>query len=162
VRLWQVPGSDVRVIGGPAVNSPLSLNDGRYLRFAYSVHLAHSDKAGRRVLKVKNSSIQYQNPDPDDWIFRYEFLREANSDAHPQAHLQIRGDLRGSASPYRGSLEHVHFPTGRHSLESVLRCLIEQFGVATNEDAATWRPVLATSEEHFLSIAKHPLSGPSS
>jgi len=58
-------------------------------------------------------------------------------------------------------LERVHFPTGRFSIEGIVRLLAEEFDVPTNRDAAIWRPVLAASEREFLEIAHLPLSGPS-
>ena len=78
-------------------------------------------------------------------------------------HLQIRGTLTESDVPvYRDLLEHVHFPTGRISLEGILRLLAEQFSVPCNEPETVWRPMLAEAERTFLEIAHRPLSGPGS
>jgi hypothetical protein len=62
--------------------------------------------------------------------------------------------------PVRGTLERVHFPTGRISIEAVIRLLIEQFGLEARTRPETWRPVLAASEEEFLKIAHRDISGP--
>ena len=124
-----------------------------------SLYLApHED---RTRLKVEKSVYQYQlDEDGERWIFRYDYLRHA-TEPHPAAHLQIRGALtETSAAPVRGTLERVHFPTGRVSLEAVIRLLVEQFGVRTNEDPSIWRPVLATSEEEFLKVAHQAIAGP--
>lgn len=63
--------------GGPTF--PVRLRDGRWLRIAYSLHLApHLGKEMR--LKVEQSSVQYQANQFDDdgglrEIFRYDYLR---------------------------------------------------------------------------------------
>lgn len=155
VRLTYGPsGRDRAALGGAAgPTDPLLLNDGRLLRLSMSLYLDTEDERGP-LLKVSKSSCQYQaDLKGERWIVRYDYLREPGPDPHPLAHLQIRGALTESDVPvYRGPLEHVHFPTGRISLESVLRLLAEQFGVPCNEDAATWRPVLAEAERTFLEI----------
>jgi len=135
------------------------LNDGRFLRFAMSLYLEPYGRETR--LKVEKSVIQYQiDEDGDRWIFRYDYLRHA-TEPHPGAHLQIRGALsESSVVPLRETLERVHFPTGRVSLEAIIRLLVEQFGLRTNEDPALWRPVLAASQEEFLRIAHQSVSGP--
>jgi hypothetical protein len=69
--------------------------------------------------------------------------------------------LISKVDPYREALEHVHFPTGRPTLEGVIRCLIVQFGVPSHTEPEVWRPVLAESERRFLTTARQPISGPS-
>jgi hypothetical protein len=92
---------------------------------------------------------------------RYDYLREPGLDGHPQAHLQVRGGLveTGVLRPSH-PLERVHFPTGRVSIEGVIRLLADQFGLPCNESPEVWRPVLAEAERMFLDIAHRPLSGP--
>jgi hypothetical protein len=128
----------------------LPLNDGRFLRLSVSLYLAIDDERGR-LLKVDKSSYQYQADQAGNrWIFRYDYLREPGPDPHPQAHLQIRGTLtEGAALPEDRTLARIHFPTGRVSIESVIRLLADQFGVACNEPPETWRPVLAEAERTF-------------
>ena len=116
---------------------------------------------GRTRLKVEKSVMQYQlDEDGEHWIFRYDYLRQP-TEPHPAAHLQIAGTLiEGTVVPVRETLARVHFPTGRVSLEAVIRLLVEQFGVRTNTDPDVWRPVLVESEKEFEEIAHRPLAGP--
>jgi hypothetical protein len=138
----------------------LPLNDGRFLRLHVTLSLEDTPE-GRR-LKVLKSSFQYQvDQQGERWIVRYDYLREPGPDPHPQAHVQIRGALLEAGVPARrGLLEHVHFPTGRVSVEAVIRLLADQFSVPCNEQPEVWRPVLAESERLFQEIAHRPLSGP--
>jgi len=107
-------------------------------------------------MKVRNSSYQYQHDrDGKKWIFRYDYLRTPPQ-AEPPAHLQIRGSLVADNRP----LDDLRFPTGRVTLEAVIRLLAEQFSVLCNQDSAAWRPILAESEGMFLKMAHQPLSGP--
>jgi hypothetical protein len=161
IRLLYLQGAarSKAVIEGWTGASLLPLNDGRFLRFSMSLFLAPHERTTR--LKVETSVMQYQvDEDGDRWIFRYDYLRHA-AEPHPGAHLQIAGALtETSAVPVRKTLSHVHFPTGRVSLEAVIRLLVEQFGVATNEAPAIWQPVLAETERLFEEHAHRPLSGP--
>jgi len=146
--------------GYEPTGSALPLNDGRFLRVHVTLSLEDTPE-GRR-LKVIKSSYQYQvDREGERWIVRYDYLREPGPDPHPQAHVQVRGALIEAGVPARrGLLEHVHLPTGRVSVEAVIRLLAEQFGVRCNEPATVWRPVLAESERLFQEIAHRPLSGP--
>ena len=102
-------------------------------------------------MKVMNSAYQYQlDRDSTNWIFRYDYLRKPPR-LEPAAHLQINGSLADGAP-----LERVRFPTGRVTLESVIRLLADQFGVACNERDKLWRPALDLSETLFLEIAHQP------
>jgi hypothetical protein len=143
---------------------PIPLNDGCYLRLAISLYLGDSPEKGLKdVLKVRKASFQYQvDLAGDQWIFRYDYLREQQeAGLHPQAHLQLRGTLtEDGVLPPNQALERVHFPTGRFSLEAALRLLADQFGVACNAEPELWRPALALSERAFIEIAHQPISGP--
>jgi hypothetical protein len=144
----------------PEPFSPLPLNDGRFLRLHFHLERVSTPEGWR--LKVQESSLQYQvDQEGERWICRYDYLREPGPDPHPQAHVQVRGALLEATVPARrGLLEHVHFPTGRISIEAVIRLLTEQFSVPSNEPATVWRPVFAESERSFQEIAHRPLSGP--
>lgn len=135
------------------------LTDGRFLRL--SIVLFRAPHEGGHRMKVEQASYQYQtDPAGNGWVFRYDYRREP-ADQHPATHVQVRGDLREAVSPHRGLLERVHFPTGRVSLEAVIRLLVEQFAVPANSSPEVWRRVLAESERAFEQIAHRPLSGPS-
>jgi hypothetical protein len=140
--------------GGPT--DPLPLRDGRFLRLSVSLWLADTEQGPR--LKVAKSGYQYQmSQDGKAWICRYDYLREPGEDPHPQAHVQINGSLAALPNAH---LHRVHFPTGRISIEAVLRMLVEQFDVPTALPPDRWRPLLAASERAFEEIAHRPLSGP--
>jgi hypothetical protein len=163
VRLSYLEGRhDRAVLGGPqGPTDPLLLTDGRYLRVSISVFIDHDDERGP-FLKVRESSLQYQaDREGRDWVFRYDYLREPGPDPHPTAHLQVNADLRTvEVLPPGAPLARVHFPTGRISIEAVIRLLIEQFGVQAREPTEVWREVLAETEQAFLG-AHTPRSGPS-
>lgn len=162
VRLTVGPrGSDRKIVEGAAVvdQSVVRLNNGRYLRV--SIVLYREPHEGGYRLKVEQASYQYQSDEAGNrWVFRYDYRREP-TDQHPATHLQVRGTLVENVALYRGVLQRVHFPTGRVSLEAVIRLLIEQFNVPTNTALEVWRRVLAESERSFEEIAHRPLSGPS-
>jgi hypothetical protein len=108
-------------------------------------------------LKVVESSYQYQlDDDGTHWVVRYDYLRDPQG-AHPPGHVQINGTF---AARVDGDMRRIHLPTGRVSLEAILRLLIEDFNVPSNEPPEIWRPVLAESEAAFEEIAHRPLSGP--
>lgn len=147
------------VLGGwNGPDDPLPLTDGHYLRVM--VILFFEDTPEGRRAKVKASSFQYQlDREGDRWVFRYDYLREPPA-PHPAMHLQICGALTERCLPDDVPLERVHFPTQRISLEAVIRLLIEQFGVPSNQPPEIWRPILAESEAAFLETAHRPLLGP--
>ncbi|MGH7390441.1 MAG: hypothetical protein ACREM3_13430 [Candidatus Rokuibacteriota bacterium] len=140
-------------------DSLVPLNDGRYLRVSVSLFLEPYE--GRTRLKVEKSVYQYQlDEEGDQWVVRYDYLRTP-SDPHPGMHVQIRGRLHeAEVLPSDATLERVHFPTGRVSIEAVIRMLVEQFRVPPNEEPRIWRPVLAESERAFQQIAHRDISGP--
>jgi hypothetical protein len=142
--------------GGP--DDPLPLTDGRFLRLTLQLYVG-SPTEGHR-LKVESSSYQYQvDREGDRWVFRYDYLRSP-PDPHPAAHVQIRGDLTEDCLPDNIPLQRIHFPTGRVSLEAIIRLLADQFNTPCREDPDLWRPVLAETERAFLEIANRPLAGP--
>lgn len=151
-------GRDRGNIVGWFGNDRVPLKDGRWLRILLQLYVDSQD-GGK--LKVEKSLFQYQlDEDAERWVFRYDYLRTPE-DQHPASHVQIRGALSETAAvPVRGTLERVHFPTGRVGIEAVIRLLVEQFGVQTNELPEVWRPVLAETEQAFLKIARRNVSGP--
>jgi hypothetical protein len=145
----------------PEALNPLPLNDGRFLRLYFLLERMRTDEGWR--LKVRESSLQYQATaqSDDQWICRYDYLREPGPDPHPQTHLQVNGTLAAvGVLPPDHPLGRVHFPTDRVSLEAVIRLLADQFSVLCHTESALWRPVLAESERAFQEIAHRPLSGP--
>lgn len=79
------------------------------------------------------------NPDDEDqWVFRYEYSL-AFPPHVPRSHLHI------NAARNSQQLRHIHFPTGRVSLEQVICLLITEYDVAPR--IHDWFDVLADS--HF-------------
>ncbi len=150
---------DRYVVSSPVDRSALPLNDGRYLRLTIALYFEQNPESQR--LKVHSASYQYQqDTEGERWIFRYDYLRQP-PEPHPADHLQIRGELIEKCLPAHRTLERVHFPTMRVSLEAVIRLLADQFGVRCTQRSGVWRPMLAASEAAFLGIAHRSLSGPS-
>jgi hypothetical protein len=142
--------------GGP--EDPLPLTDGRYLRLTVRLYIA--PPAEGSGLKVAFSSYQYQlNREGDRWVFRYDYLRTPPN-PYPAAHVQVRGSLVEDCLPHGLTLERIHFPTARVSLEAVIRLLADQFETPYQKPPEVWRPILAETERSFLEIAHHPLAGP--
>ena len=138
---------------------PLPLTDGRFLKFTMSLFIEQTDQGPR--IKVKESSFQYQvdaSPDTEAWIFRYDYTREPHG-SHPQAHLQINGDLRTeNVLPANRPLGRIHFPTRRMPIEGVIRLLIEEFAVPAVDQH--WRAILTAAENEFWLIVHEPPLGP--
>jgi hypothetical protein len=153
VRLVRGPRGESGVLSGRTGSSPLPLRDGRFLRLAIKLFRAQHDDGSHRI-KVEATSYQYQaDPDGDRWIFRYDYIREPGNE-HPASHLQIRGNLHEpDALPAAATLERVHFPTRRISLEAVIRLLAQDFNVPCSRDGEYWRPLLMESAAAFHEIA---------
>jgi hypothetical protein len=141
-------------------SQPLLLNDGRYLRLMLNLSLDEIKDAPAK-LRVYSASYQYQmDEQADRWIFRYDYVR-VPQDVHPSSHVQFRAEpIERGCLPDGKIFERLHFPTGRVTLEAVIRCLVEQFDVPCHEESEIWRPILAESEREFEKIAHRPLSGP--
>ncbi len=158
VRLFEGSAKNTFVLAGPkGPLDPLNLNDGRCLRL--TITLFFEEHKSERRLRVFESSFQYQT-DAGNEIFRYDYLRNPRTH-HPASHLQIHGRLNEKTVPRSHFLEKIHFPTGRISLEAVIRLLAEEFQVHCRAPKKVWEPVLAESERLFREIPHRPLSGPS-
>ena len=160
IRLAYTQGNpDVRILGAVPGEAPLQLNNGAYLRVSAALMLVDIGDGVRR-LKVRDSSFQYQlDPDGEEWVIRYDFLRNPRA-PHPGAHVQIRGTLDEDCLPVGRPLSRIHIPTARIPIEAVIRMLVEQFQIACNEPATVWRPVFTESETLFHEIAHRPPYGP--
>jgi hypothetical protein len=160
LRLYEGDRRYTYLLGGqPEHQAPLLLTDGRYLHLVMTLFIEKTRDGAR--LKVDDSAYQYQIDQAGErWIFRYDYERRPPT-PHPATHFHIRGNLSESCLPPGVSLEKIHFPAIRISLEAVIRLLIEQFKVPMNERNRDWRAMLAESEEAFMRIAHRPLSGPS-
>jgi hypothetical protein len=144
-------------IGQPGLSLPL--NNGWRLRLLYTVIVEPSESAnGARKLKTLQSSVQYQRTESDDtFVFRYDYLRYSTDD-HPPGHVQIRGTPAEDCLSGKQLLERIHFPTGRITIEAIIRLLIVQFNLTANEPEI-WQPILHLTETEFLRIGRHLPSG---
>jgi len=140
-------------MSGPGgASDPLLLNDGRYLRLSINLVLENTTDGYR--LKVVKSAFQYQiDKAGDQWIFRYDYLRHAGAQI-PPGHLQLRADPVENCLEGGQTLERIHFPTSRVSLESIIRMLIRDFHVPPNASMDIWHPILKDSEHAFFEIAR--------
>lgn len=163
VRFSSMEGGrkNARAIG--VHHQPIPLNNGHFLRILQSLRLDDIPNNPSK-LRVYVALYQYQidSSDGEQWVFRYEYLRTPK-DPHPSSHIHIRGNLQEHQHCLATTtlLEHLHFPTGRITIEAVIRCLVEQFGIETNEPPEIWRPVLTEAELEFERIAHRHASGPS-
>jgi hypothetical protein len=150
---------DRALISGREGDGVIPLRNSGFLKVVIQLYL---DAAADPHLKVETSLLQYQaDRDGDRWICRYEYLRSP-ANPHPGMHLHVRGDLHeADALPSGTPLERIHFPTDRVSCEAVIRLLVEQFEITTNEVPEIWRPVLAETEARFAEMAHRAPSGPS-
>lgn len=131
------------------------LTDGRYLRFLVTLYLGHDDG----YLRTSTTLFQYQLDEGGrDWVFRYEYARSRRQDTtEPACHFHVRGSLVSKKIlNNKQLLERVHFPCGRPTIESTIRCLIDEFGVPPTAPEEIWRPTLADSEKEFALHAHHP------
>ena len=115
-------------------------------------------------LRASLSKYQYQTDRPGNksWIFRYEYKRDPGDSRHPAAHLHVDGDPRCGDMKCGRELRSIHFYTGRPTVESTIRLLIEQFEVRPNSPREVWQPALGESEQSFLNVAHRPALGPTS
>ena len=118
---------------------PLELKPKGYLHF-WQRAIVQPDQ------KVKVEECRYiyslsDNPyDEQQWIFRYEY--SLNPDKHvPYAHIHLnacRGDI---------PLGHIHFPTGRISVEQIIAHLIIEHRVKSKRG---WFKLLANSHKGWM------------
>jgi hypothetical protein len=142
-------------------SQPILLLNGHFLRLLQSLQLDPVED-GPSKLRTYAAVYQYQiDREGEQWVFRYDYLREAE-DPHPSSHLQLRANLleHEHCLPEDRPFHKVHMPTGRITLEAVVRCLVEQFSIPTNEAPEIWRPILTESEMAFERIAHRHASGP--
>lgn len=133
------------VIGVRLRERVLRLTNGNFVKFYMTF-----DFGKGQPLSIRQSAFQYQLDQArmsKQFVFRYDYSAEPEP-LHPAAHLQINGALATpEAAPDK--LSNIRFPVNRPSVESMLRLLINDFGVVPN-DAKNWSEILDFSEEAFL------------
>lgn len=138
----------------------IALANGYFLVLTVALYINEAKPDG--YLRASLSKYQYQTdrPGKNNWIFRYEYKRDPGDSRHPAAHLHVNGDPRCGDMKCGRELRAIHFYTGRPTVESTIRLLIEQFEVPANSPAEIWRPALEESERGFLDVAHRPALGP--
>ena len=158
VRVVSGPRPESWLIGGwnPHTPDPLPLTNGHFLRLYVKLFRQSCEDKTHR-LKVEASAYQYQlDKAGENWTFRYDYIRDPNNE-YPASHVQIRGTLTADVLDQGRTLERVHFPTRRMSIESIIRLLIQDFKVPPKTDASFWRPLLEESLRSFHEIAHETL-----
>lgn len=124
---------------------PLKLAPQKWLYFRQLVSIQ------TRKIIVRECRYHYSlssNPDDEEqWIFRYEYCLEPE-DQVPHAHLHLNA-IRGGQN-----LKHIHFPTGRVSIEQVIAHLIIEHGVKPK--GQNWFTILADSHQGFTKRRTDP------
>jgi hypothetical protein len=147
---------DVAQLEGRHGGQPLiRLTNDYFLRFVMALYIDPRDNHMRTSI----SDFQYQKDEQGrEWVFRYEYKRDRPaSEAKPSAHLHLRSTLTATnVLDRRKPFHKVHFPCGRPTIESTIRLLIDDFGVASDAPEEIWRPILGESEDGFLAVAHKP------
>ncbi len=87
--------------------------------------------------KVSTKAYRYRIDTPDAGELLMWHWHPGTPPPYPHVHVRRDGRLAG-----------VHIPTGRVSMEAVLRCLITEFRVDPRR--GDWEQVLATGEQAFV------------
>lgn len=132
--------------GGREAYESLPLNNGKYLFVYYDNFIDPKDQ----FLKTAVSKLTYQNDlDGVEQHFRFEYVR-IPPNHYPRAHVHVYGSWQ-----YDGiskDMDKFHIPVLRSTLESVIRMLHYECGVATNCRNEEWEPMLAATEREFSKI----------
>jgi len=124
---------------------PLKLKPKGWLHF----HQLVSVQSGKVIVEdcAYRYSLSHAPRDEQQWIFRYDY-RLNPEDKYPHAHLHLNAN-RGD-----DSLRHLHFPTGRVSIEQVIAHLIIEHGVKPKRE--DWFEFLAKSHYGFAKRRTDP------
>ena len=119
-----------------------------HLFLAQNVVVIREGKEQFWRLKTLQYSYRIQGgPSLDsDWYFRFEYkAREVERSLHPRHHLHLPLSLECGTK--RIDLSRIHIPTGRVTMEELIRFLIEELGIKPK--ARDWDSILRRSEETF-------------
>jgi hypothetical protein len=127
--------------GGPA---------GLFLSVAHVFAIVEAVPARtRRQWRVTSRMYEYSLLDLDETeLLVYHWQPDADP-AYPHIHVSAALRARTSALEEKQSidLDRLHLPTGRVSLEAVVRMLITEFGIAPRR--SNWQEVLKQTEAIF-------------
>lgn len=130
------------------VQKPLRLENDNYLLIFQRLCLRREQK----FLTTREYRYVYQSSEsPNDWIFRFEYEREPEGDnPYPRAHIH----LNACPTTYSGAKEFdkLHLPTGRVTLEDILRHLVIEHAV--QPVSPNWEQKLKQTEAAFREIQR--------
>jgi hypothetical protein len=128
----------------PDAGEPIDLAGGRRLRLASQFDYRIEKAEGERgPWKVTTEAYQHALEDEDGReIIAYQWHPERGS-AYNFPHLHIGTGIGASL----GEIHKYHFPTGRVSLEDVLRLAIKEFGAQPAR--ADWEDILEESKATY-------------
>lgn len=136
------------------VPEPMRLANGSYLYAYQRLGLRRPE----RYLTTLEYHYVYQRTDDDDsWIFRYEYQREPGDKyPYPLAHLHLNAVPEGYPGPK--PFPRLHMPTGRVTIEAVVRHLLDEHAVPAL--SPNWREMLSAAEGAFKEIQRRRLLNP--
>jgi hypothetical protein len=130
------------------IPAPMQMKNGRYLFLYQLLGLRHPE---RYLTTIEYRYVYQETPDPDSWIFRYEYQREPLEDyPYPKAHLHLNADP--TSYPGTKAFPKLHIPTGRVTVEAVLRHLLDEHGVPCI--SPHWQSVLSEGEKAYAGIQR--------
>jgi hypothetical protein len=133
------------------VPAPFSLEGGGFLFLYQHLCLRRREK----YLTTLGYRYVYQSGESDEsQIFRFEYEREPEDGyGYPRFHLHINA----TPNTYEGEKEFpsLHIPTGRVTIEDVVRHLVTEHSVGPISPA--WEKTLAQAEESFREIQRKRL-----
>jgi hypothetical protein len=119
---------------------PLDLTPHGYLHFRQLACVNDKEK----VIVEDCRYIYSLSADPDDedsWIFRHEYSLTPDENV-PYAHFHL------NAYCNQVCIKHIHFPTGRISIEQIIAHLILEHGITPRMD--DWFSFLSSSHAGFV------------
>lgn len=138
---------------------PIALNRGdgvvlrgdHHLLFSVIQHftIMKTQDPDRGPFKVRTKSYFYHIATQSrEELLAYHWEPETSEGrTFPHLHVGLVSIAQDAPIP-RERFHRLHIPTGRVSLESVIRLLIEEFGVVPQKD--DWREILDDTEEAFM------------
>jgi hypothetical protein len=119
---------------------PLKLTPPSYLHFRQFAQVNAESKVVVQECRYIYSASNDIDAE-DKWIFRYEYSIQPEPNV-PHAHIHLNAICNGC------SIKHIHFPTGRVSLEQIIAHLVLEHGIKPK--TADWFNVLKDSHEGFV------------
>jgi len=125
---------------------PLELDPPSFLHFK---QLAFVNSKGKVVVEDCRYlySMSDNIDDEDKWIFRYEYNLKPDKNV-PHAHIHLNGYCNNIC------IKHIHFPTGRVSIEQIIAHLILEHKIIPKQPG--WFETLSDSHKGFLQRRNDP------